>query len=305
MFTGLSVFPLTPLVGDRVDEVSFAALVTRLAATGVDSITALGSTGSYPYLTRAERARVSRIAVEHADGTPVIVGIGALRTTHVLELAADAQAAGADGVLLAPVSYQPLTQDDVFGLYEDVARELSVPLAVYDNPGTTHVTFTDDLYRAVAELPGVASVKIPGVPTDPVRAAARIAQLRDLLPEGFTIGVSGDALGAAGLIAGCDGWYSAVGGTVPGPVLAITRAAQAGDAVAATAESDQLQPLWDLFARHGGSLRVIASVAEHLGLVRRPCLPRPIRGLTDEDHGEVGAVVSALGLDQGLLGADR
>lgn len=46
MFTGLSAFPLTPLHDDQVDEQAFIGLVQRLAAAGVDSITALGSTGS-------------------------------------------------------------------------------------------------------------------------------------------------------------------------------------------------------------------------------------------------------------------
>lgn len=113
MFTGLSAFPLTPLVDDRVDEVAFAGLVDRLVSAGVDSITALGSTGSYAYLSREERALVTRIAVDHARLVPVIVGIGALRTSHVLEHLEDAQTAGAAGVLLAPMSYQPLTEDDV------------------------------------------------------------------------------------------------------------------------------------------------------------------------------------------------
>ena len=50
---GLSAFPLTPLRDDAVDEHAFAGLVERLTAAGVDSITALGSTGSYAYLTPA------------------------------------------------------------------------------------------------------------------------------------------------------------------------------------------------------------------------------------------------------------
>jgi len=116
MFSGLSAFPLTPISGDGIDEAAFASLVRRLTTAGVDSICALGSIGSYAYLTIAERARVARLAVEHAGGTPVIVGIGAVRTRDVLALADDAQKAGASGVLLAPVSYQKLTGDEVFGL---------------------------------------------------------------------------------------------------------------------------------------------------------------------------------------------
>lgn len=114
LFTGLSAFPLTPLHDDHVDERAFTGLIERLAASGVDSITALGSTGSYAYLTPAERARVAKLAVEHAGSTPVFVGVGGLRTSHVLAHIDAAEQAGAAGVLLAPMTYQALTADDVF-----------------------------------------------------------------------------------------------------------------------------------------------------------------------------------------------
>ncbi|MGX1567791.1 dihydrodipicolinate synthase family protein [Streptomyces sp. NPDC055506] len=171
MFRGLSAFPLTPTTEDGIDELAFSALVSRLAAAGVDSIGALGSTGGYAYLTREERARVARLAVRAADGVPVMAGIGALRTSQVLAFAEDAQQAGASAVLLAPMTYQPLTDDEVFGLYESVTRELSVPLCVYDNPRTTHVHFTDELHGRIAELPNVAAVKIPPVPEDPAASS--------------------------------------------------------------------------------------------------------------------------------------
>lgn len=58
MFSGLSAFPLTPLNETAIDEAAFVRLVERLAVSGVDSICALGSTGSYAYLSRTERARV-------------------------------------------------------------------------------------------------------------------------------------------------------------------------------------------------------------------------------------------------------
>ncbi|MDY0913624.1 dihydrodipicolinate synthase family protein [Rathayibacter festucae] len=296
MLTGLSAFPLTPLRDDTVDEAAFAVLVERLAAAGVDSIGALGSTGSAAYLDRGERRRVAALAVRHAGAVPVVVGISALRTSQVLALAEDAQEAGAAAVLLAPVSYQPLTDDDVLGLYEDVTAQLSVPLVVYDNPGTTHVTMTDELYGAIARLPRVASIKIPGVPADPAAAAERVAAIRAQVPAGVTIGVSGDASAARGLLAGCDAWYSVIGGTLPGPALTIARAAQSGDRAAAEAESARLQPLWDLFAEHGGSYRVIAAIAEQLGLAAPDCLPRPIRGLDARARGRVAEVVAALDL---------
>ena len=295
IFTGVSAFPLTPLRDEAIDEAAYVGLVERLVTAGADSITALGSTGSYMYLDREERRRVATAAVRNAGGVPVMVGIGALRTSQVQRLAEDAQEAGASAVLLAPVSYQALTDDDVFGLFEDVTAGLSVPLVVYDNPGTTHVTFSDELYERIAALPHVASIKIPGVPPVADAAAGRVRTIRERVPAGLSIGVSGDPVAAIGLGAGCDIWYSVVAGTLPQPALTITRAALSGDQAAAVAESERLTPLWRLF-REFGSIRVTAAIAENLDLVAPTCLPRPLRGLDAEARSRVAGVVVQLGL---------
>jgi len=297
MLTGLSTFPLTPLRDDTFDATSYARIIERLARAGVDSITALGSTGSYMYLDRQERERVVRTAVEHAEKVPVLAGIGAMRTTQVHRLAEDAQSAGVSGVLLAPVTYQALSDDEVFGLFEDVTAELSVPLVVYDNPGTTHVHFTDELYARIAALPQVASIKIPALPREPEAAHQQLKQLRKHVPGSVTLGISGDGTAVNGLIAGCDAWYSAIGGTLPEPALNITRAALSGDHAVALAESQKLEPLWALFAEHG-SLRVTAAIAEELGLVAADCLPRPVQGLSRPERARVAQILGALNLEK-------
>ncbi|NUL49186.1 dihydrodipicolinate synthase family protein [Cellulosimicrobium funkei] len=296
MITGLSAFPLTPLVDDELDEAAFVRLVEKVAAAGVDSITALGSTGSYAYLNSGERARVARLAVDHAGRTPVLVGIGALRTSQVLAHAESAERAGAAGLLLAPVSYQPLTDDDVFELFHTVTVRCSAPVIVYDNPRTTRFTFSTALYARIAALDGIASIKIPGVPAEPEAARARVREIRAVVPEHVGIGISGDAAAADGLLAGCDAWYSVIAGTLPETALRIVRAVQQGQGTRAQAESARLAPLWDLFDEFGGSLRVVAAIAELLGLVRRPSLPLPLRGLTDPQRDRVAAVVEELGL---------
>jgi len=295
MFSGLSAFPLTPLNETAIDEAAFVRLIERLAIAGVDSICALGSTGSYAYLTRTQRARIAQIAVRHAQGVPVMVGIGALRTRDVLDLAQDAQQAGARGVLLAPVSYQPLANDEVFSLFEAVTRSLSIPLCVYDNPRTTHFEFSDELHGRIAQLPNVASIKIPPVPADPDAARARVERLRALIPTHVTIGVSGDASGSNGLLAGCDAWYSVIAGLFPQAALAITRAARAGNAQEARQLADRLAPLWTLFSQYG-SVRVIAAAAELRGLVAAPSLPLPLRSLEGDARQRLHAVLDELDL---------
>lgn len=295
MFTGLSAFPLTPLRDGKVDENAFVGLIENLVSAEVDSIGALGSTGSYAYLNREERRLAAKLAVGAAGDVPVIVGIGAVATRDVLLLAEDAQAAGASALLLPPVSYQALRADEVFELYETVAHRVSLPLVVYDNPGTTHFQFTDELHGRIAALPNIASIKIPAVPADPAQASARVASLRAVIPGHVSIGVSGDAAAVNGLNAGCELWYSVMGGLFPRTARALVEASRSGQSERGLEESARLEPLWALF-REYGSLRVIATAAEVLGHAAANCLPLPLKGLDGPSTQRVAQVLKTLQL---------
>ncbi|MES3498276.1 dihydrodipicolinate synthase family protein [Citrobacter portucalensis] len=296
MFTGLSAFPLTPITASSIDEPGFSKILTRLTAAHVDSLGILGSTGSYAYLTREQRKRVAMLAKQHAGDIPVMVCVGAVSTDAILHLADDAQAAGADALLLPAVSYQSLRDEEVFALFETVTQQVSIPVCIYDNPGTTHFTFTDELHGRISSLEGVRSVKIPGVPDSPVAATERVATLRQHLRPDVTIGISGDASAGLGLNAGCEVWYSVCGGLFPETAKQITEAAAAQDHARVTALTTRLEPLWAQFRKHGGSIRVIAAAAGVLGLTDTDCLPRPLQPLSAGDITDIARVITTLSL---------
>lgn len=279
MFRGLSAFPITPADdGGRVDVEALGRLLSRLEGAGVDSVGLLGSTGTYAYLERAERRRATEAAVECLGRRiPVIVGVGALRTEQAQALARDAEAAGADGLLLAPVSYTPLLEEEVFQLFRDVANVTGLPICIYNNPSTTHFTFKPELIARLSEVSRISAVKNPA----PAEVGHEIARLRPLVGDAFAIGYSGDWNCAGALLAGADAWYSVVGGLLPEPALRLTRAAQAGDRRETERLDALFQPLWELFRTHG-SLRVMYAAAGVLGL-SDAFPPRPILPLFSED----------------------
>ncbi|HDT6527585.1 TPA: dihydrodipicolinate synthase family protein [Raoultella ornithinolytica] len=296
MFTGLSAFPITPITASGVDEKGFSHILSRLTEARVDSMGILGSTGSYAYLTREQRRRIATLAKQHAGEIPIMVCVGAVSTDAILHLSDDAQAAGADALLLAAVSYQSLRDEEVFALFETVTRHVSVPVCIYDNPGTTHFTFTDELHGLLSSLEGIHSVKIPGVPDNPAAVAERVDALRQHLRPGVTIGISGDAYAGLGLNAGCEVWYSVCGGLFPVTAKQITEAAAANDRERVTTLTTRLEPLWALFRKHRGSLRVIAAAAGVLGLTDTDCLPRPLQPLSVGDIADIAGVIRALEL---------
>jgi 4-hydroxy-tetrahydrodipicolinate synthase len=294
VFNGLSAFPLTPMSGDRVDLDAVVRLVARAAQSGADSLGVLGSTGNYAYLSREERRMVLEASVEAARGVPILAGVGSVRTREVLLLAGDAQTAGASALLLAPVSYQRLSEAEVFGLFEDVASASDVPVIVYDNPVTTGFTFSDELHARIARIPGIASIKIP--PPSATDIATRLGKLRAALPQQISVGISGDWIAAEALLAGCDLWYSVIGGILPRQARQIVDHALAGRRDDAIAASAALEPIWSLFRTYG-SLRVTAALAEDLGLIPSSALPLPLQGLDSEGRNRVAAAVRQCGLE--------
>ena len=290
LFNGLSAFPITPCdEAGQVDIDGVSRLIARLETANVASIGLLGSTGTYAYLSRPERLRAVKAAAATIKNTPLIVGVGTLRTSDAVALAEDAQMGGANALLLAPVSYTPLTQDEVFEHFRAVAAATDLPICIYNNPGTTHFKFGLPLLQHLADLPNIAAVKMP-LPAS-MSISEELAQLRANLPTDFAIGYSGDWGCAEALLAGADTWYSVLGGTLPKIAQDLTIAAQSGNKAAANAQDAALQPLWDLF-KEFGSLRVVYTIAKHLGLTDA-VPPRPILPLGPDVEQRIVAVLTS------------
>ncbi len=292
IFRGLSAFPITPCdPNGRIDEIGLSKIINRLTNARVDSIGLLGSTGTYMYLDRNERRRAVEIARKTSGSdVPIIVGVGAMRTDEAQHLARDAEASGASGLLLAPVSYTPLNSEEVFQHFVAIAGATDLPLCIYNNPTTTHFTFDIPLIERLSKIDNVVAIKNPGAPASDMPRI--INPLRDALPSEFAIGFSGDWYAADALMAGGDAWYSVAGGLLPITCLALTRAAQTGNHSEAKRIDDLLQPLWSLF-KELTSIRVMYAAANILGIAHSNP-PRPILPIAKSEHGRVAQALEGL-----------
>ncbi len=291
LFHGISAFPITPTDAHGiVDTDGVMRLASRLASAGVGSIGLLGSTGTYAYLTRNERRRAVRAAVKAVGGkTPLMVSVGSLRTDDAQDLARDAEAEGADGLLMAPMSYTPLTQEEAYQHYVAVVASSRLPMCIYNNPTTTHFTFSAELLQRLAGVPNIVAVKMPLPRTGEFRT--ELDALRNGSAGRLSIGYSGDWGAAEALLAGADAFYSVIAGFLPDVAMKLATAAKAGDRHRALHLDGQLQPLWALF-RELGSLRVAYAAANELELFRGEP-PKPILPISDDDRRRVARALSA------------
>jgi 4-hydroxy-tetrahydrodipicolinate synthase len=297
LFTGLSAFPLTPTDQEgRLRPDVLERHLERIVSANPDSIGLLGSTGSYAYLSLEERMQTVRVAAKAVHGrTPLIVGVGALRTDEAAGLARDAADSGAQGLLLAPVSYQKLTDEEVYRHFETVSAAGGLPMCIYNNPGTTNFTFGPALIARLSKLPNIEAIKLP-VPADG-DVASELSALRSSTADGFSVGYSGDWGAKDALLAGADGWFSVVAGLLPAAAGHLARAAMAGDAREASRLDQAFNPLWRLF-KEFGSFRVMYAIADHLDgdgiMPLRPVQPLALAAC-DRVQAALAALEAALG----------
>tara|TARA_R110001606_G_scaffold305258_1_gene452546 strand:- start:4553 stop:5431 length:879 start_codon:yes stop_codon:yes gene_type:complete len=205
--TGIIAYPITPFTTDtnQPDLEKLGQSLELLLQHGCDAIAPLGSTGESAYLSFSEWKKVAQHSVQVvANRVPVIIGISELTTEQAINKARFAAQIGADAIMVIPVSYWKLTDDEIFGYYEAIAATVSLPIMIYNNPATSGVDMSPELIvKMFKEIPNITMVKES---TGDIQRMHKIHQLSaGELP--FYNGSNPLALEA--LCAGASGWCTA------------------------------------------------------------------------------------------------
>lgn len=281
-------------------QVTQLQTLTQNALTaGANSIAVLGSVGGSAYMPRSMRKRVIAAVAEVTGGqVPLIAGVSALTTAEVQINVTEANAAGAAVALLAPMTYEPLTEAEVFRLFRDVTGQEILPVCVYNNPRTTKYRFTPAELRNLAPLPGIIGFK--DVISSPWLMRTRLEAVQNGLSDkeiaAVDWGFSGDRYGAEILGIGADSWHSGLAGVLPKPFVRLARLAKQHNDPAAQQEaaalSQALTPIAVIAMRYG-TIRVAHSIAQLTGLGNF-WVPEPLLPLDPDVHGLIAASLGAL-----------
>src|SRR5690606_7659788 len=154
--------------------------------SGIDGIVVLGSTGEFHTLSFEEQETVLAVALEAAKGKmKVIAGTGHSGTKMAVELSKRAERMGADAVQVMPPYYLQPTENAIRDHYKAIAEAVSTPVLLYNNPNTTKVEMSPAFVAELAQIPGIAGIKISGGGRlSPIEQAVR---LRELVPDDFSI----------------------------------------------------------------------------------------------------------------------
>jgi 4-hydroxy-tetrahydrodipicolinate synthase len=249
-FSGIMPANILPFRADlSIDEPAYRKHLRWLADTpGVTGIVANGHAAEVASLSREERKRALAIALDEVSGAcPVIAGVYSDGTAEAVELARDAQAAGAAGVLLFPPTlfmWGAQTKPDmVLRHYRDVAA-VGLPIVAFEYPPASGIGYSPETLSQLAQIPGVVAVK--DWSNDIVAFEANLRALRATgrpvaMLSSFTMSLM------ASFLLGADGAISGMGSVTADLQAELFAACQKGDLDAARRINDRLEPLVRVF----------------------------------------------------------
>ncbi|MFE2020676.1 4-hydroxy-tetrahydrodipicolinate synthase [Streptomyces sp. NPDC059499] len=258
---------ITPFTaaGD-LDLVTARAHALRLIAEGCDGLVLSGTTGESPTTTDEEKTALLRAVREAVgDGVPLLAGVGSSDTRHTVRLAQEAEAAGADGLLVVTPYYSRPPQAAVEAHFLRVAEATGIPLMLYDIPGRTGTRIEPRTLLRLAEHPRIVAVK--DCAYDLLGATKVMARTRLAYYSGCEeMNLPLYAVGGAGYV-------STVANVAPGRMRAVLDAFDAGD----TAEAARLNALTiglvEAMMASGLPGTVTAKALLDAGPVREPLQP--------------------------------
>jgi 4-hydroxy-tetrahydrodipicolinate synthase len=219
-----------------VDRRAWERLVQRQIDGGVAGIVPVGCTGEAAALSTDEKEWLVRTAVEMCRGKcAVVAGSGSNSTAVTVELTSKVKAWGADAAMLISPYYNKPQQQGLLAHYREVARNVDIPLVLYNVPGRTAVNILPETAAQLSAEPNIVALK---------EASASLPQIEEAIARCDLKVYSGDdglnfqifGLGARGAI-------SVVSNLLPGAMTRFWKAWAAGDINSAWPMSRAFDPI--------------------------------------------------------------
>ena len=249
-FSGIMPANILPFTADlSIDEPAYRKHLRWLADTpGVTGIVANGHAAEVASLSREERKRALAVALDEIAGAcPIVAGVYSDGTAEAVELARDARAAGAAGVLVFPPTLfmwgAQLKPEMVIRHFSEVAT-VGLPIVVFEYPPASGIGYAPETLAQLAAIPQVVAVK--DWSNDIVAFEANLRALRATgrpvaMLSSFTMSLM------ATFLLGADGAISGMGSVTADLQAELFAACHKGDVDGARRINDRLEPLVRVF----------------------------------------------------------
>ena len=241
MLKGSLVALITPMNQDgSINYEQLHDLIDWHIENGTDGIVAVGTTGESATLPVEEHLAVIEATVKHVNKrVPVIAGTGANNTVEAIALSKAAEQAGADYTLSVVPYYNKPSQEGIYQHFKTIAEATSIPMIIYNVPGRTVVSMSNETILRLSEIPNIVGVK---------EASGNIGSNIELInraPEGFAVLSGDDHTALPFMLCGGHGVVTVAANVAPKLFADMCRAALEGDIATARRLNGQLIPIYN------------------------------------------------------------
>jgi 4-hydroxy-tetrahydrodipicolinate synthase len=193
-----------------LDLAGTARQVEVMLRAGVHGMIVLGTVGENGSLEYAEKFDVLRTAIEQVKRrVPVLAGVAEPSTRLACRFAADAQKAGADGLMVLPAMIYKSDPRETVAHFRSVARTTDLPILCYNNPVSYGVDITPAMFADMADEPRFVAIK------ESSENVRRITDLKNLCGDRYLLFCGVDDLVLESALLGAVGWVSGLVNAFP------------------------------------------------------------------------------------------
>lgn len=292
---GVIVPMATPFTPDgAIDEAAAERIAARLAENDL-GVFVLGTTGECASISAQHRRRLVEIAVSAASGrVPVYAGVGDNSMSASIEAGRTWLGLGVDAVVAHLPSYYTLSPAEMYGCFEQLAREIKGSFILYNIPQTTRMSLPLDVVQRLSQISNIVGFK------DSENSPGRIEQTARLLGgrNDFSIFMGISVLSAQAMRLGFNGLVPSSGNIAP----ELWREFYSSALAAKWDQVNELQQRLDAIARVfqfdrtlGQSLAALKACLESQGLCGPTVLP-PLVTLDQQTRTTIHQQLAALAL---------
>ena len=262
---------VTPMFEDEtINTEELRRQVDRQIENGVHGIFCFGTNGEGYILNGREKV------VDQAAGrVPVYAGTGCISTKETIEQSKMAQAAGADVLSIITPSFGKASQEELYIHYESIAKEVDLPIVLYNIPPRTTNALEPETVAALAEIDNIVGAKDSSGNFDNLKAYIDLTRGKD-----FSVLAGNDGLILRALKAGGTGGIAGRANVYPFTMASIYNCFAAGDLEGAQRYQDSVESFGNVL-KFGNPNTIIKIAANLLGNPVGPCRA-PFNRLSEE-----------------------
>lgn len=160
LFNGCGTAISTPFDENGINLKEFEKLLKFQIKNNADAIIVCGTTGESSTMSEKEKEEIISCAVKTSNGKiPIIAGAGGNNTAKVIENSKKAEQLGVDGLLIVTPYYNKCTQKGLINHYKEIAKNVSLPIILYNVPSRTGVNILPQTCFELSKIENIVAIK--------------------------------------------------------------------------------------------------------------------------------------------------